>query len=110
MGWRTGTDWRREELKEERGWAQGIWGKDHQKEERPEEKREEPVEAGLMGGSGEGAELQLGKLLREEPLKGGVAIDAGGGATEMGGGLAREHEERAREGAWPRELGGGGGA
>lgn len=50
------------------------------------------------------------KLLREEPLKGGVAIDAGGGATEMGGGLAREHEERAREGEWPRELGGGGGA
>lgn len=59
-----------------------------------------------MGGGG--AELQLGKLLREEPLEGGVAIGAGGGATELGGGLAREQEGRAREGAWPREPGGGG--
>jgi hypothetical protein len=32
VGWRTGTAWKREELKEEREWAQGSWGKDHQEE------------------------------------------------------------------------------
>lgn len=50
VGRRTGADWRREELEEERGWAQGCWGKDHQEEEeKPEEKREESGEGGAYG-------------------------------------------------------------
>lgn len=57
MGLRTGTDWRREELKEERGWAQGSWGKDHQKK-RGRRKREEPVEGRAYGRGRGGAPVR----------------------------------------------------
>lgn len=69
MGWRTGTAWKREELKKERGWGQGTWGKDHQEEKyRGRRKRGRSQErAGLKGGS-KAWELRLGNPPREEPM------------------------------------------
>lgn len=68
MGWRTGTAWKREELKE-RGWGQGTWGKDHQEEKyRGRRKRGRSQErAGLKEGS-KAWELRLGNPPREEPM------------------------------------------
>lgn len=104
MGWTTGTAWKWAELKEERGWAQGSWGKDHQEEGyRSLRKRGRSQErAGLMGGS-EAWELRLGNPPRVEPIRGGVARGAGGGASEQSRGLAKRREEPRKgrgQGSW----------
>lgn len=106
MGWRTGTAWKWEELKEERGWAQGSWGKDHQEEGyRSRRKRGRSQErAGLMGGS-EAWELWLGNPPRVEPTRGGVTRGAGGGASEQSRGLAKK-EGGAQKGGVAKEAGG----